>query len=42
MGYVGFVTGILMGIAARDNFQFSMGEKMDSIAEDYEEMNKKS
>jgi hypothetical protein len=32
MGYIGFFSGVLMGMITRDNYQYSMGEKMDAIA----------
>jgi hypothetical protein len=42
MEFIGYISGVCMGIIARDNYQFSMGEKMDVIASDYKQLNANS
>ena len=40
MGKVGFFVGLYLGILARDQFTYTMPEKMDSVLKDYEGLNK--
>lgn len=41
MRVLGFGVGVFLGLAVRDNFMYSMSEKMDDIATDYTNMNQK-
>ena len=38
MGKVGFGVGIMLGILARENFNYTMSQKMDDMKTDYKEM----
>ena len=38
MGKIGLLTGIFLGFLTRDQFTFSMPQKMDAITKDYHQL----
>lgn len=38
MGKVGLAVGIVIGIISRENYNYTMGQKMDDMSKDYQEL----
>ena len=41
MGKVGFAVGIVIGIITRENYNYTMGQKMNDMSKDYEQIKTK-